>query len=249
MQTKAELLGVTRGHPVVEFDQTDEVRAVVLDDGPSWAAVAVKPTHTHGAILDIVGSDVASASRLVTDPAVARLRAEAAPDGVTIDRALAPGLLPLLGLEHAELEDWEWMAVRAAPPPTRHDMRVVDLGEDRVDELTTFLDEVSPRSDGRPFAWPGQEWVGVRADDGTLAAAGCRMPSVGGYPLLAGIATHPDHRGEGLATAVTAELTRRGLAAAGVCTLEMYSTNATARRLYQRLGYGETLEWTSTAFG
>lgn len=246
--TKAELLRVTRDHPAVEFDQAAQVRALVLDDGPSWAAVAVKLTLTHGSTLDVVGSDTATAARLVSDPALARLLAEVRPDGVTVDRALAPDLLPRLGLEEGRAARWEWMITRTPPPPTRQDHRVVVLDEDRADELTTFIDAVSPRADARPFAWPGQEWVGVRADDGTLAAVGCRMPSVGDYPLLAGIATHPAHRGQGLGAAVTAELTRRGLAEAGVCTLEMYSTNATARRIYRRLGYGETREWTSTAF-
>lgn len=53
------------------------------------------------------------------------------------------------------------------------------------------------------------------------------------------------HRGQGLGVAVTAGLTRRGIAGSGVCTLGMYSDNDLARRLYTHLGYRTAYAWCS----
>ncbi len=61
-----------------------------------------------------------------------------------------------------------------------------------------------------------------------------------GVPHLASIATRPDVRGRGYGEAVTSSLTRAALLGGRpVVTLGMYADNAVARRLYQRLGFGE----------
>jgi predicted GNAT family acetyltransferase len=69
---------------------------------------------------------------------------------------------------------------------------------------------------------------------------------VPGVPHLASIATLPAVRGRGLGEAVTSSLTRAALLAGRpVVTLGMYSDNAVARRLYQRLGFGDVRHWSS----
>ncbi|HEY8790611.1 MAG TPA: GNAT family N-acetyltransferase [Actinopolymorphaceae bacterium] len=104
--------------------------------------------------------------------------------------------------------------------------------------ISTFLDESSPQGWGRPERDDSQ-WWGVLDDAGTrlLAVGAVRT---GGAPSahLSGIATHPSARGRGLGSAVTAVLTRVGLAAGQpTVTLDAYSSNAPALRMYARLGY------------
>lgn len=114
--------------------------------------------------------------------------------------------------------------------------RLQDLGPDWAEALISFLAQHNPRTDGEPYARPDQRWVGV-VDGREVVACGCAEPNEGGILALAGITVRPDRRGEGLGAAVTAALTRPGVAADGAVTLGMYSDNDVARRIYHRLGY------------
>jgi GNAT superfamily N-acetyltransferase len=95
------------------------------------------------------------------------------------------------------------------------------------------------------------------APDGGVALweAGGEIVSMCGYgsPTPTGIRiglvyTPPEHRGRGYAAAVTADVSRRQLAAGRFCFLYTDATNATAEGIYARLGYGRVCESRQFAF-
>jgi ribosomal protein S18 acetylase RimI-like enzyme len=91
-------------------------------------------------------------------------------------------------------------------------------------------------------------YVGLYADppyDGAMiATAGVHViDPVNRVAAIGNVATHPDHRGRGLARRVTATLCRRLLAEVDVLGLNVTLGNDPARRLYERLGFREVLPY------
>jgi len=86
---------------------------------------------------------------------------------------------------------------------------------------------------------PDQQWWGWRDDSGTLlGTAGATRLGAGGPVRLGGIATHPDARRRGIASALTAAVTRDALASgAPWVSLAIRADNDPARAVYERLGY------------
>lgn len=139
------------------------------------------------------------------------------------------------------VRDWTgWTAFSTVSVPDVDGMdAVVALPLGRwADRLSTFLDESSPQGWGRPGR-DDSEWFGVEDPAGTeLLAAGAVRTSGAPSAHLSGIATHPAARGRGLGSAVTAVLTRVGLASGQpIVSLDAYSSNEPALRMYARLGY------------
>lgn len=130
---------------------------------------------------------------------------------------------------------WHWMSTRT-PPPEVAGPAVVEPPGDEVDAV---LDAANPGSFARPGTTGVECWLGVRGDDGRLAAVGALLRQPGdGTGHLRGITTLADRRGRGLGAVVSAALTRRALAAGpGIATLGVYTDNEVALRLYCRLGY------------
>jgi len=82
-------------------------------------------------------------------------------------------------------------------------------------------------------------FYGALADGRLAAAAGTHLVSLAyGVAAVGNVFTHPDHRGQGHGTATTgavvAELMQRGI---GDIVLNVGQDNATAVRIYQRLGF------------
>lgn len=258
IRTKGDLLTLSGGSPVLrgEVPAKPVGHALWLADGETWATAYLRPTHTHGLNVMLHAGD---ADQAMTPGAVALLaelarsaafvdwlgdaRAEGA-DGLSIPRASVPVLGHLLADPEHAVGRWEWMDC-ATVPPVAPEVALVELDPSSRGELERAFAEHNPRTDGQPFARPGQRWVGVRDDDGALLALGCCETEWSGAPVLAGILTLPAARGRGLGRAVTAELTRGAIAEHGWCTLGMYSDNDIARRLYLDLGYRIGAEWTS----
>lgn len=144
-----------------------------------------------------------------------------------------------------EGHDWEWMYTVDPPPEVAHEASTVDVAQDAGKQVAALLAVANPQTDARPFARPGQRWVGVREHGGRLVACGAREANMAGYPVLQGISVHPDHRGRGLGLAVTARLTREAIDHVGVSTLGLYADNDVARRLYRGLGYRLGHRWAS----
>lgn len=141
--------------------------------------------------------------------------------------------------------DWEWFVTEEAPPVQPAETSVRWLDDGAAAEVQALLDRSSPRHDVRPGEPGVRRWCGVRHGD-RLVAVAAHVEHTAGIPLLASIATAPEYRGRGLGAAVTAWLTRTLLGeGAPMVTLGMYSDNAVARRVYQRLGYVCERELTS----
>lgn len=200
------------------------------------------------AVLELVRDDcapvltaVGAPERLaaVLDRVAADLERE--PRGVTVTRGTgryAAGVLARWGLEKAS--EWDRMAVTSAPdvPAAAATIDELDLARD-TDEIEAFLKSASPRNKVGPRV-PGHAWFGVRGADGRLGAVGAsttRESDDGTFAHLRGIATRPDLRGQGLATALVARLAARGIRDHGLVTLGMHADNDPARRVYERLGF------------
>ncbi len=81
-------------------------------------------------------------------------------------------------------------------------------------------------------------YVGVRRDGRLLAVAGVHVWSpVYRVAALGNVTTHPEVRGQGLATAAVAALCRRLLETVDVVTLNVKADNAPAVAVYERLGF------------
>lgn len=128
-----------------------------------------------------------------------------------------------------------WTTSTTGLPPAPDGLVALDDTADAA-QIETFGRGHNPHFEGFPGHGFATCWLGVRDADG-LAAVGALHELASGAPHLAGLIVRPDRRGSGLGTALTAELTRRAVAGHGACTLGVYSDNATAVRLYERLGY------------
>jgi predicted GNAT family acetyltransferase len=86
-------------------------------------------------------------------------------------------------------------------------------------------------------------FVGIRRDGALVAMAGTRL-SLPGFVEVSAICTHPDHRGQGLAAALTRHIVARTQAAGDVPFLTSYVTNTGAIALYEGLGFRTRREMT-----
>lgn len=134
--------------------------------------------------------------------------------------------------------DWDWMWTEDAPPAQPAEEAVSWLGNGDEQEIRSLLHEVSPGAS----TWPGDDrarrWAGLRAPDGRLAAILADTSRHDAVGEVSSVATAYGYRGRGYAAALVAWTTRRFFVeGAELATLGMYADNATARRLYERLGY------------
>ena len=237
-----ELLEASGHDPLVRYD------AGPAPEG-AWAArgavAYLRRTPSRRTVLVLLGEDrgvealLDGVAGLAGNPAMGPARDVTA---VTLPHHLEPLLH-----QHFRVGpggDWEWLWTTSAPPPQSAEPSLLTL-DDSADaaDLTALLTLANPRASARPGEPDSEWWVGARDDSGALVACGAMQRTDGGSPHLASIAVRPDRRGEGLGAAVTAALTRGGVAADGVCTLGMYSDNAVARSLYLRLGYRVGHTW------
>lgn len=151
-------------------------------------------------------------------------------------------LLHALGL--TRFSSWDWLATDSAPDavPGEELVRPLDPGAD-VEAARACLAEANPGTTADPTGPDEVAWLGVDGPDGSLAGvvgASSRAGwSAGGLSWhLHGLGVRRAARGRGLGAALTAAVTRAGLAAgADWVSLGMYADNDTARRIYHRLGY------------
>ncbi len=236
------------GHPVLRWDVGRSMIAPAYAVGdPDHGAVAWLRQGQSGRLgAALLGASGAVAT-LLDDPTVRDWLERLGPTRVSVPVEAFPALQERLPVHSPST--WEWMWTRTAVPPLPGEELLVRVGPEHKAELTAFLEAHNPRTFGQPFARPAQLWTGIRDGSGALVAVGCSEANTAGVPHLAGITTAPEHRGRGLGSAVSAWLTREALGRAGVCTLGMYATNATARRVYRRLGYLTAVTWRTSRLG
>lgn len=80
------------------------------------------------------------------------------------------------------------------------------------------------------------DYIGIRVDGKLVAMGGERMKPEG-YVEVSGICTHPDHRGNGYAKAITGYLTNAILERGETPFLHVFVKNTPAIKLYEKLGY------------
>ena len=81
------------------------------------------------------------------------------------------------------------------------------------------------------------EYFGYFDGDRLVAMAGERMAAES-LREISGVCTHPDHRGRGHARKLMLKLVRRQLQRGETPFLHVMRDNASARELYQRMGFG-----------
>ena len=154
---------------------------------------------------------------------------------ITLPRGTAPLLPAWVGIDGT---DWDFWWYDAPPAPTAAEADVVAVAED---EVAALLPVASPTASAQPGDPAVRRWVGVRGPAGLLACAADTSGATG-VGHLSSIAVHPDARGRGLGTAVTAALSRQLLAeGCDVVTLGMYASNEAGRAMYRSLGMKEQL--------
>jgi ribosomal protein S18 acetylase RimI-like enzyme len=241
----AALLALTDGDPYVRWGVPDPLHgealavpgAVAVERHGRRHSLVVLPTPGSGDTESGVDRMLAV---LATEGHVARLGVAS----LSVPQAYAGRLAAHFRVDGGG--DWDWMWTTTQPGPVPGEERLVTL-DDTADaaELCRLEREHSPRGEGEAGTGVSEAWLGIRDPHGRLVAAGAMQRFASGAPHLAGIVVTADQRGRGLGTAVTAGLTRLGLADSGVCTLGMYSDNQVARTLYHRLGYRTAYAWCS----
>jgi predicted GNAT family acetyltransferase len=127
------------------------------------------------------------------------------------------------------------MLHEGAAPPAEGADGIAELGEPDAAEMLALARLTEPG----PFeleTWRMGRFFGVRRGGRLVAMAGQRMHPPG-FVELSGVCTHPDHRGEGLATRLTNHVTRAILVAGETPFLHAWKDNIGAIALYDRLGY------------
>jgi predicted GNAT family acetyltransferase len=151
-----------------------------------------------------------------------------------------PGLAPVLRRPAVQMV----FAGKLAEPVDEPE--IVELGEADAPEMLALatLTEPGPfRIDTRLMG----RFVGLRRDGRLAAMAGERLrPS--GHTELSGVCTHPDFRGQGLGTLLSAHVTRKMIERGEVPILHAWRDNHGAIALYEKLGYRVRREMAVAAF-
>jgi predicted GNAT family acetyltransferase len=121
------------------------------------------------------------------------------------------------------------------PARTREEFAIAPLSETDVPEMLALTKLTRPG----PFAKRTREmgdYFGIRVNGQLVAMAGERL-RVPGYTEVSAVCTHPDHLGNGYATALVALLMQRIHARGERPFLHVRGDNERAIALYERLGF------------
>lgn len=112
------------------------------------------------------------------------------------------------------------------------------LGPSDLGDLTALYDLAYPDHWFRPQMLANGPYLGVRRDGVLVAAAGTHVwSSAYRVAALGNVTTHPDARGQGLATALVARWCRQVAGSVDHVALNVKADNPAAVRVYERLGF------------
>ncbi|HEX5493031.1 MAG TPA: GNAT family N-acetyltransferase [Mycobacteriales bacterium] len=234
-----DLLSVTGGHPFVRSSlryRHQNLRGWTSRGATVWLAederaerdgVSVVAFGPGGSVVDLLTQ-------------VAHLLPESG--SLTVPRDAAAGLPDAVGFHPRSR--WEFRALSAPPPEVPGEAVVEALPVRTHPRVETLLDLANPTASARPGSPSVRLWAGIGDDTGGLVAVAADT-SRRGVGHTSSVATDPAARGRGFGAAVTCWLARRQVAEFGVATLGFYADNDPARRLYDRLGYGQGIAMVS----
>ncbi len=187
------------------------------------------------------------AARLVAEAVAAVEASDPAPEAVeahypapaairvTIPRGAAaylPGRLEL-----TDPTDWDFRWTQVAPPQQPGEEQAGWAVDDA--SVATLLAAEHPDSSTQVGDSGVRRWAAIATDasGAVLAGIAADTSGVGGVGHMSGVTVRAHLRGRGYGRALCAWLTRQLLADHDTVTLGVYSHNAAARHLYDRLGY------------
>ncbi|MEZ0449628.1 GNAT family N-acetyltransferase [Cellulomonas sp. ICMP 17802] len=226
---------------------------MLLTDRARWDAVEVLGDD-DGVLLVLGGADrpnlFGRGDPRVVDRLVAGLDRGAA-RWMSVPRGSAPAPEVLDRLALVPFSTWDWLSTSVAPPadvPGERSVRRLDPVAE-ADAIRACLGAANPGTSADPTGPEEIGWWGVEVDGslvGVVGAAERGGPGDARSWHVHGLGVLPGMRGTGMGTALTAAVTREGLAGgASWVSLGMYAQNAGARRIYHRLGYRTEAELTS----
>lgn len=119
---------------------------------------------------------------------------------------------------------------------------VVSLSPDDLEEVVALYAVDPGAAFFLPYMLETETFVGVRVGDELVAVAGTHVLStVHDVAAIGAVFTHPDHRGKGFGSAVTAGVIDRIGDRVGTIGLNTTDSNAAARSIYLRMGFSESL--------
>jgi GNAT superfamily N-acetyltransferase len=224
------VLAAAGHHPYVRLTATGEVTGYRGDGLLGWVGMG-----PWGPVLAALGSPGAA-----LDLADAWRASGAAGGGRWMHLPRIPAADVAAVLPVRRQDDWEFRWTGRVPAPTPGEERVERLGPADDGAVRALLEEAFPQTTSRPGDPRVRVWYGIRDGAGGMVAAGADR-SRGGVGFLAGLVVHPAQRRRGLGAALTAAMTRRLHAEFGVVALGVMAHEEGARRLYERLGYADSL--------
>ena len=153
---------------------------------------------------------------------------------------LSPGLAPAFA-EHYDAEfhgDYLKMLMTDRAPVTGAEWEAEPLRSADEPEVTAFYRAAYPGNWFDPVMLSSGQYRGVRREGRLAAVAGVHVYSPAmRVAALGNIATHPAHRGQGLARQVTGRCCAELLRTVDTIGLNVRADNAPARRCYASLGF------------
>ena len=126
----------------------------------------------------------------------------------------------------------------------RGDERLVPLGPEHVEEMLALVAATRPGPFGaRTVEFGG--YLGYRVDGRLVAMAGERL-STGDHTEISAVCTLPEYRGRGLGSALVIAVVDGIRSRGGEAMLHAATTNTTAIRLYEELGFVTRCEIVAT---
>jgi ribosomal protein S18 acetylase RimI-like enzyme len=228
---------------------TAEVAGATDDPLVRWAAQALTPTYPYrrgaawrlGGAVAVFGPRLYRRDRLVltgdgADAAelIARMAPHLPDPRVLCDSALAADVTARLPSYRSQAS-FGWMEL--TQPVTAGCQGVGWLPEDAQGAVASLLQKANPETYVLPDDPGARRWAGVRDPSGELISVAADAYSAPDVGLIGGVATHPDHRGKGLSTAVCAFVADHLHRRHGTVALMVDADNAAALHVYGRLNF------------